>query len=167
VFLAVGEAIDGVSRRSPVVLLPNVEGSEEVLRDSFGRRVGAVGRETGVGVRVRVCEGSMASDMVSRGMRASMTRASTMIYCAVQGLADLAAHRHNMQQSQQAGPDVNDTRVADDAREGCLSVFYLGQGASWLRVGSSRRRLDTLAVLIHWRRKDSSKSREQLSLGCA
>ena len=160
-FLAVGEAIDGVSRRSPVVLLPNVEGSEEVLRDSFGRRVGAVGRETGVGVRV--CEGSMASDMVSRGMRASMTRASTMIYCAVQGLADLAAHRHNMQQSQQAGPDVNDTRVADDAREGCLSVFYLGQGASWLRVGSS----NTLAVLIHWRRKDSSKSREQVSLGCA
>lgn len=74
-FLAVGEAIEGVSRRSPVVLLPNVDGREAVLRESLGRLAGAVGRETGV------CDGSMASDIVSTGMSASITRASTVIYC--------------------------------------------------------------------------------------
>lgn len=66
-FLAVGEAIEGVSSRIPVVLLPKVEGREEVLRESLGRLAGAVGRETGV------CEDSMVSDMVSTGMSASIT----------------------------------------------------------------------------------------------
>jgi hypothetical protein len=74
VFLAVGEAIEGASSLSPVVLLPKVEGREAVLRESLGRLVGALGRETGV------CEGSMASDIVSTGMSASITRASTIIY---------------------------------------------------------------------------------------
>lgn len=73
-FLAVGEAIEGASSLSPVVLLPNVEGKEDVFRVSFGRLVGTVGLETGG------CEGSMLSDIVSTGMSASMTRASTIIY---------------------------------------------------------------------------------------
>lgn len=73
-FLAVGEAIEGASSLSPVVLLPKVEGKEDVLRESLGRLEGAVGRETGA------CEGSMLSDIVSTGMSASITRASTIIY---------------------------------------------------------------------------------------
>lgn len=73
-FLAVGEAIEGVSSLSPVVLFPKVEGREDVLRESLGRLVEAVGRETGV------CEGSMLSDIVSTGMSASITRALMIIY---------------------------------------------------------------------------------------
>lgn len=73
VFLEVGEAIEGVSRRSPVVLLPKVEGKDAVLRESLGLRLGGAGRETGA------CEGRIASDIVSGGMKASITRVSTII----------------------------------------------------------------------------------------
>lgn len=43
VFLEVGEVTDSVSRRRLVLFLPNVVGSEEVLRLSLGRFVGPAG----------------------------------------------------------------------------------------------------------------------------
>jgi len=61
----------------------------------------------------------MASDMVSRGMRASMTRASTMIYCAVQGSAPHRAGLIQWTRSHTLLQQAENGRRTDRREESC------------------------------------------------